>query len=539
MTVHHVVGTRPGTAQNRRLFWHVVFAGVMLLGCAASVESLFEMAAAEELPACPLGSVTITLPNETVTAANGESAWVTFLSEVAFDHSEACSEALVEVVYRVNGVVVATSDDIENGFPGMYQLPIGNYAVTATATVPGTGDTVSATHSFTVRDWPDLADCFTNPFACLVREGDHVTITIPTAACFRTVSMVTWFAEASTDKQGAYVGLAVENPANPDQVATASAPRALLAEGEQGVLLLAVSCDLDNLLEPGEAGLFAPPPDYFIAGGAYFEVSMLVRGQNDDAFAEIDSARLEAWPIRLSLDGLAFSGQRSPAFFAHPSQIDCDGQTGLHILAEAGEWRRDMVAAVTTEDETLRAETSSLSVFGPFEIPRAPTLEVTPDPTYDFIAGIVQVGSSRDSAFQVTNVGNSTLEGQAVLDDPEGVFSLVGASAYSLTERQSAAIVLRFAPREATEYVAALTFSGGYNGPFTVTLRGTGTWTKRVEFLGCGGRGAAVAARGPSTRSGRTADIVVVVLAALFLVVRLRAHRRGGVCGRSPRVDPA
>jgi hypothetical protein len=96
-----------------------------------------------------------------------------------------------------------------------------------------------------------------------------------------------------------------------------------------------------------------------------------------------------------------------------------------------------------------------------------PALSVTPA-SLDF--GSVPVGSSRELSFTVTNTGSGTLTGNASVPAP---FSIVAGSSFSLGERASTTVTVRFSPA-ATGLVSATVSFTSNGGNLTREVSGTG-----------------------------------------------------------------
>ena len=95
-----------------------------------------------------------------------------------------------------------------------------------------------------------------------------------------------------------------------------------------------------------------------------------------------------------------------------------------------------------------------------------PVISVTPS-SRDF--GSVNVGSSTDQTFTVTNTGTGTLSGSASTSAP---FSIVSGGSYSLGAGASQTVTVRFSPTSAGVSMGNVTFTGA--GGATATLTGTG-----------------------------------------------------------------
>lgn len=101
--------------------------------------------------------------------------------------------------------------------------------------------------------------------------------------------------------------------------------------------------------------------------------------------------------------------------------------------------------------------------------------------------GEVQVGSSRDRSFVVTNIGGSVLVGRASTSAP---FSIVGDDIYNLPAGESQLIVVRFSPTDEGSAADFVDFTGG--GGWIANVTGTGVATTpetvdvAVEVTGAG-----------------------------------------------------
>ena len=170
----------------------------------------------------------------------------------------------------------------------------------------------------------------------------------------------------------------------------------------------------------GEAALVGEEPSGFVAGGLFFDVSILVTNDGGATYAELDNRVLEAQPVRLSLNGLAFTPGAVPSFYAYPTEMVFDMVNGFGLEVTAGAaWSAGMLQNVTADGATLTAETAELSIFGAYEtMPMGPVLSVSPNPAYDVVAGIVEVGQSVDTTLTLSNIGGGVLNGTATLNDP-------------------------------------------------------------------------------------------------------------------------
>ncbi|MBI2432517.1 MAG: DUF5011 domain-containing protein [Candidatus Hydrogenedentes bacterium] len=448
---------------------------------------------------------------------------VPLTSELVLQDDIGCPEGTVRVTYRINGNVVGSSTDHANDFPVSARLPIGSYSLTATAETLETGDTVvSDAFQFAVNTADDddgngFAD---EPFDVLRQAGDQWLAAVETDACPRAVSMVTWFG-ACKGNESDYVTLTAVVPDDPTQSITVSAPHGLVHCGEQGILMAAISCDLEGLLGATQGAAMLPVPLGFVAGGTYFEVSLLISDDGGDTFEEVPAARLVALPVYLSLSGLAFTPGEDVTFFGHPTDVLDNPATGVHIVAADGNWSADSTSDVSTTGGVLTAQTEQLSTFGPFAASAAgPVLQVTPAVSGQFLVGTAKVGESVEGTLTLRNAGSGTLDGTATItNNPDGVFSIIGATGYSLDANETTTLRVRFAPAEDAAYTGVIRFSGDINGPVNIQLRGLGTAEdKPFRIFGCGGETLPL-------NSSLWGDLAAVGAFA-FLLCALAARRR-------------
>ncbi len=465
---------------------------------------------------CLLQSVAITSPTGDVVIQAGVNALVSFTSEVTFTNP-ACIGAPTVVTYAIDGVVVAVSENQEQGFPGTAQLLPGRYTLEVVARVPDTGSAVAAVRAFSVRTGLDLDNngLLDNPFRDLPSNGDLWTAVVPGGACQRAVSMVAW-------RRGpGNVVLAVPRPDAPGQVVTITAPKSLVAENEEGILIAAIACDFNSLLGTAQAALLAKLPDLMVPGGVPFEISALVTNNHGASFAELDNALVEAMPIHVALNGLGFRPEFDASFFSHPTAVNSHPRNGLYVEVQRGNWSNAAMDNIETRGGTLLSDVTALSTFAPLEQPiMGPTLKTIPDARHPFIIGIVEVGGIASNTLTVKNIGRGVVEGAAALEDPNGVFSLVNTVNYRLSHNAAAEIEVVFSPDAVGDYIAMLTLSNGEDTTMQVQLRGTGTsFGKFMSWFGCA----------PGAAPGGWLGDLVLMAGALALLSaagwRVRRHR--------------
>ncbi|MFP4500508.1 MAG: immunoglobulin-like domain-containing protein [Candidatus Hydrogenedentota bacterium] len=486
-------------------------------------------------PRCELGEdpIAITSPSggNIVVESGLTEAEVTFTSQVDLLESDTAdpAECDLEVTYTVDGDEVGTSVDADGGFPVAFQAQVGTeYTVQALLNENSRDLTAeSAVVTFTVvspeeeqdQDGNGIPD---NPFAALPDEGDSWDSIVPIeGACDRAVKLVSFFGSA---EGGEPVTATVVNPDDPTQAVTVTVPReGVVGEGEQGILIVAIACDVFSLLAPEDAGELERdlPSDSLAAGAAAVEVSVIVP-LDEGEFDEVEVFSEEN-PVTISLGGLAFTPAWQATYFSHPTFVNSDeGTTGVVIMAEGGSWSDQFVANESTRGGVLTAEVVELSAFIPVEQPDdSPQLKVSPSTRFPRILGIVEVGDEVEATFTARNAGGGLVSGSVTL--PDGPFSLIDADGekassidFNLATGQSQHFTVQFAPSTSGDASATLQFVSDDVDPQSVELRGTAIPQKFVRVMGCG------AAESQSSSRG---DLVVVLLAAAGLVLLSQRRR--------------
>jgi hypothetical protein len=239
-----------------------------------------------------------------------------------------------------------------------------------------------------------------------------------------------------------------------------------------------------------QAALLAaiPAGSALVPDGAPFEISIIVK-DNAGNVIEVDNALIAANPITISLSGMSFTADFKQKFLSHSS--DVTGEP-LQVLAGGGGWSDGAILDPTADGDTLTAETSSLSVFLAVEEPKiGPTLSITPNPAYETVMGIVEVGKKFTKDFTVKNIGSGTLVGTATLLSPSAdaaaAFKIISGANFSLTTGQTATVRVEFTPKKVGNIAATIRFSAQNNQVADAVVKGTGTiFNKRFTFFGCG-----------------------------------------------------
>ncbi|HPO14414.1 MAG TPA: DUF5011 domain-containing protein [Candidatus Hydrogenedentes bacterium] len=432
--------------------------------------------------------IAITSPTGDIAVPMGANVLVNLASVVYFYTAE-CTTHRVQVVYYIDGNPVAVSTNRSNGFAATTTLieQITAYTLIAILRDLDTGCEVEVTKEFFVRPGTDednngLPD---NPFAQLPNDGDRWDAIVPGVSCPRAISMLSW-----TNPVGADILLTVVRPDDETQSVTATVPRGLINVGEQGILIVTLSCDLIGLLGNVEAAKIPSEPAFLAAGGVPFLVSVIVSSDGGASFNELDSLDI---PVTLSLNGLAFSPHMNATFLDYPSDVTKDDLNRVQItIPDSGAWSSEAIDNPVAFAGALTAETTRLSVFEAIEESALPpTISVSPNPAYEFLVGVAHLDDSITNVIKVKNIGSGVLNGMATLNDPCGAFSIIGAANYSLTYGQTTAVTIRFAPNKCGSFTAALVFSNTYvtpNQQTVVTLRGetaTADCGKPASIFGC------------------------------------------------------
>jgi hypothetical protein len=428
-----------------------------------------------------------------------------------------CEPDTAGIAYELDGTAFGTAErpPYAATFNNLAQLSAGPHTVTAIAAGAGNGlPLTSANAIFTLvralagsdannDGFPD------DPALQLTEHGDtwNASATEPTTGATRTVLVVRLDGATA---QGEETIAAVTDPINPARRVHVRVPAGLILPDETALLVMLYAPDKTTLLGPAQAALMGTEPSGGLAaGGQFVEVSLLVSAAGGP-FVEISNARLAATPLKIAMEGI-LSGAGVTRLFAHATDASL-GLNGLVLTVPPGSaWGTGGVSGLRIVNGRLDAELSALSTFAPFRITQDDSqIRVTPS---QVVFGRVEVNTTKDAVFIVTNVGGGVMNGAAAVSAP---FSIVGNAAYSLSPGASKEVTVRFAPVATVDYQAVVSFSGG--GGATRNVFGTGIPQKRVRILGC-----AVGADTP----GRTAGdflVVFTVLLALFVCARRRGR---------------
>jgi hypothetical protein len=204
------------------------------------------------------------------------------------------------------------------------------------------------------------------------------------------------------------------------------------------------------------------------------EVSVIISTDDGATFTEIPNERLLDNPVQFSIEGIDVTSGGFEQLYSHPTRIgDRDGDMqfdGLDVFAESGTWTTDHVQNLVVTNGAMHAELIGLSIFAPFKAEASAEASISVQPTsLDF--GDVEVGSSLERNFIVSNSGNGTLTGVVTVSPP---FEVVSGVAYLLDSSESATVSIRFAPTAEGGASDMADFSGGGGGSSFLTGQGIG-----------------------------------------------------------------
>ena len=465
-----------------------------------------------ETPECPLDSVTILDPlSNVIVPAGTPLATVRLRSAVALDSAEDCVvPESITMLYSIDGVLVGSSTNKDAGFPVDVELGRGTYVLAATAVPEDQSGAVAAVRTFSVltavdNDGNGILD---NPFLNMPGNGDFWQASVNTeGGCARAVVMRSWTVEGDGD-----VTATVVNPDNSNQVFFVSVERDVLAVGEQGILIVSMSCDLASLFDPYPVGAVVDKlPAGPIAGEAFIDVSILVTPDGGATYHHLETPDIEGVSyanITYESDSLG----RGATFRKYPSIVE-SGVTGLELTPGNGAWNKGGIANVLSATRRIRAELSSFSTLGLFVAVDLPA-EISSDTQTLNFGSLVQSGT-RDRNVTVQNLGDAILSGTATVNG--NGFSLVSGGTYELESGETATVTVRFAPGSVATFSGTLVLNGGDGGTINVALSGVGTLTDKGDSAtGCGSA--------PGANGGPMADLLLVggVLALLALAARKR-----------------
>jgi hypothetical protein len=282
------------------------------------------------------------------------------------------------VEYTLDGAVVGSSSvppyavtvDLDLSAAAMGAHHVGATATMATAQPSVSAESVFNLAPVAAQDDVNNNGIPDNPFATLALEGDSWIHTVDGAKTGDTLVVgAARFEGGSADDPDAPVVLVLDSADDPSREVQVTVPRELACAGETGIVLVALSNDLETLLGSQDAALVGIAPDgqQLANGGQYIEISVLLSPDNGQTFDEVDSARLSANPVHVDVEGLQAVAGSALSLQRHPSYIDSDARTGLFITASDGAWNNANIRNVALESTAIHADLAALSLFAPCE----------------------------------------------------------------------------------------------------------------------------------------------------------------------------
>lgn len=128
------------------------------------------------------------------------------------------------------------------------------------------------------------------------------------------------------------------------------------------------------------------------------------------------------------------------------------------------------------------------------------SLEVYPEPAFEYVFGVVQVGESMVKEVVIMNKGEELLRGSAVVEieetenegeqdveEEKDVFQIVSEANFVLASYEQFKLKIRFVPLKEKTYRAKLRIEASNNNKAELTLVGVGKKKQKMYYiLGCG-----------------------------------------------------
>ncbi len=435
-----------------------------------------------ELPVCAPETVQILDPISNVIVPRGTSlTTVELRSTVSFSSEPACElPESITVIYAIDGVLVGSSTNAEDAYPVDVPLGKGTYVLAVTAIPEDRSAAVSEVKSFSVLEAidNDANGILDNPFLNLPGNGDLWQSSVSTQDCgARAVLLRSWRAEGDGN-----ITATLANPVNENQTLEVTVKRGLLAEGEQGILIISMACSLDSLFDPfSVTKLIDRLPAGPIGGQSFFDISIIVSSDDGNTYSQLDTAEVDGEPaieVTYESDDL----DRGTTFRSYPTLVD-EGTSGLEVAPDDGAWTRLGIENVVSSTGRITAKLRHLSTLGLFVAVDLPA-ELSSD-LQALAFGSLKQGNTRDLSVVVQNLGDATLTGAASVEGAG--YSLVDGAAFNLVSGATQTVTVRFAPTAAQTYAGNLLLTSSEGGNITVSLSGTGTlFDKGASATGCG-----------------------------------------------------
>ncbi len=330
---------------------------------------------------CPLTSVAIVSPRDGATLYVDESASL----EVNFEAEPGCVAETenIEFFLAQPGSTNFTSIGVDTAFP--YRTSYTFLAMTfdepwtlrvAATPTDGTTEPVQLESTFTFVAVGNATDSNGNglpdaPFAALNGTTDTWRATGQFADAAFTLLGAASAMYGYTIEQAPFpdaTSITLASPHNPGQTLTVKASQSLLAEGERGVLIVAMAPDAISLMgsthaarADGVAPSTALDPD-----AEYIHVSLIISDDNGVTFNEVPDTRLADHPIELTLSGLDLVGGEDYTLARYPAYIK-DFNNVVRIATETGTWKSVTNQGIDYETGTLTADLTTMGLFAPFQ----------------------------------------------------------------------------------------------------------------------------------------------------------------------------
>jgi hypothetical protein len=467
-----------------------------------------------ELPECDPETVELIAPAANAIIPFGQSsAEVTLQATVGYTADPPCDlPARTTVLYSVDGVLVGSSTDRAGGYPFTISLGVGEYVLAATAVPQDQSKAVSTVKEFSVIVAVDNDDngILDNPFINMPGNGDRWSSQVATAeGCKRAVASQAFTLDGADD-----VIVEVANPVNPDQKVEVRAKRGVLLEGEKGVLIVHIACNLPSLYYPYNAnGVQAQLPSGTIAGLPFIDVAIIASSDNGASFRQIETVEVDGAPA-VTVDFRASALVRGATFRAHDSIVD-GAVYGLALQPGGGVWARNGVENVVSTTGRLRAQLRHLSTLGVFVAVDLPAELSADRESLDF--GEVEAGESAERTLSVMNGGDAPVSANVSVSG--NGFTLVGEGNLNIPAGGTVSVTVRFEPERAGLYAGSLDINAGEGGTLQIPLAGFGLQAGKTSNTGCG--------INPASDGGFTADLLVVL--AVLAMLSAAAWKRRAV----------
>jgi hypothetical protein len=260
-------------------------------------------------------------------------------------------------------------------------------------------------------------------------------------------------------------------------------PHGLLNEGEEGILIVAMSCDAESLITRQQAEVLDELPTDLVAGSPWIDISVVVRTIGEENFTALSDSRLAQRAVRITLNRLSFSPEDTATFYRNSATVVDDPDTGFTVVPGLETWSSSATRSPVSSGTTLTANLTKIGAIVALESLKPPILVTVPSASEVLDLGEVNVSDTVERMVTITNDGGEQLVGTVELRDATGVFSLIGEASYDLAHGETHSFFVRFSPNAGAAFAATLTYSGDGGGLVTASVTGLGIAPKA---FGCG-----------------------------------------------------